>query len=116
MLVRIDPHSPVPLTGQIAASIRRSVADAALAPGDRLPPARQLAQDLGVNMHTVLKAYQQLQEDGLLEVRRGRGVSVVGTASAAAAALRNAIADVVRLAHDNGLDQDELTDLLRRSW
>jgi len=116
MLIKVDPHSPVPLTGQIAASIRKSIADTTLGPGDRLPPARQLAQDLGVNMHTVLKAYQQLQEDGLLEVRRGRGVSVVGTASRAAAALRDAIDDVVRLARASGLSQDELTDLLRRSW
>lgn len=116
MLISVDPRSTVPLTGQIAASIRKSIAASTLSPGDRLPPARQLAKDLGVNMHTVLKAYQQLQEDGLLEVRRGRGVSVVGTASAATAALHNAIEDVVRLAHSSGLSRDELTDLLRKTW
>ena len=101
---------------QHSLSIRRSIADASLTPGDRLPPPRQFAKELGVNMRTVLKAYQQLQEEGVLEVRRSRGASVIGTASAAQAALHNAINEGIVLARASGLSQDDVTDLLRRSW
>ena len=54
-----------------------------LAEGEKLPPARDLAKGLGVNMHTVLRAFQTLREEGLLEVRRGRGTSVARDAKSA---------------------------------
>src|SRR5215470_5557293 len=76
--VQIDSSSPVPLHEQVAAAIRRAIADGEAGPGERLPPARDLAAVLGVNANTVFRALRTLREEGLVEFRRGRGVSVTG--------------------------------------
>lgn len=76
MLITVDSASLVGLADQIAAQLRGQIADGLLGPGERLAPARQVAAGLGVNMHTVLRAYQLLRDDGLIELRRGRGAVV----------------------------------------
>jgi DNA-binding transcriptional regulator YhcF (GntR family) len=77
MLIRVDPDSPRGLAEQIADQIRAAVASGELAAGEKLAPARELAAGLDVNMHTVLRAYALLREEGLVDVRRGRGAHVV---------------------------------------
>src|ERR1700732_3422079 len=77
---QIDLEEPTPLHVQVAGEIRRSIAEGEANPGERLPPARDLAAVLGVNSNTVLRALRQLRDEGLLEFRRGRGVHVAGTA------------------------------------
>ena len=79
--LQIDAASSVPLHEQVAAAIRRAIADGEASPGDRLPPARDLAAVLGVNPNTVLRALRTLRDEGLLEFRRGRGVTVSGDAA-----------------------------------
>jgi GntR family transcriptional regulator len=74
--MRIDPASSVSLHEQVEAAIRRAIADGEALPGQRLPPARDLASVLGVNRNTVLRALHTLRDDGLLEFRRGRSVTV----------------------------------------
>jgi len=76
----IDHLSPVPLHEQVAAAIRRAIADGEAAPGERLPPAKDLAAVLGVNANTVFRALRTLRDEGLVEFRRGRGVSITGIA------------------------------------
>lgn len=76
MLLRIDPASGVPLFDQLAGAVRAEIARGAVRPGDRLPAARELAASLDVNIHTVLRAYQRLRDDGLVDLRRGRGAVV----------------------------------------
>ena len=70
------PHR---LYEQVAAEIRRAIAEGEAKPGERLPPAKDLAAVLDVNTNTVLRALRLLRDEGLLEFRRGRGISVAGT-------------------------------------
>jgi GntR family transcriptional regulator len=72
---------------QVAAEIRRAIADGEAKPGERLPPARDLATVLGVNTNTVLRSLRLLQDEGLLELRRRRGITVAGGTNPAAAVI-----------------------------
>lgn len=76
MFFRIDPDSAEPIFEQIAGCVRLAALAGELTPGEKLPPARQLADSLIVNVHTVLRAYQDLRDEGLIELRRGRGATV----------------------------------------
>jgi GntR family transcriptional regulator len=76
--VNIDRSEPVALHDQVAAEIRRAIAEGEAGPGDRLPLVKDIAAVLGVNKNTVLRAMHILRDEGLLEFTRGRGVTVVG--------------------------------------
>ncbi len=80
MFWKIDTQSSQPLHEQLAGQLRRGIATRELEEGEKLPSARELAKGLGVNVHTVLRAFQTLRDEGLLEVRRGRGTSVASHA------------------------------------
>lgn len=109
--VEVDPSDPLPLHEQVAAEIRRAIADGEASPGDRLPPARYLAQVLGVNHNTVIRALHTLRDEGILEFRRGRGISVVGDAPERSALMAKA-KELVRLARRQGYRHDELIAII----
>ena len=111
--LEVDPASAVTLHEQVAAAIRRAIADGEANAGDRLPPARDLAAVLGVNSNTVLRALRTLREEGLVEFRRGRGVTVTGVAPQRSAVVSKA-RELVALARDHGYRRDELADLIRQ--
>ncbi|MEU6657639.1 GntR family transcriptional regulator [Streptomyces sp. NPDC046821] len=114
MLIRVDPGSSTPLGDQIAAQVRRAIAEGDVAPGDRLPSARALADSLGVNLHTVLRGYQQLRDDGVIELRRGRGAVVLdGATTAARARLAEKVRLLVTEGRALGLTDDEIVGLVR---
>src|SRR3982751_3371861 len=77
--VKLGRDNPLELHEQVAAAFRRAIADGEAKPGERLPPAKDLAAILGVNTNTVLRALRRLRDEGLLDFRRGRGVTVAGT-------------------------------------
>lgn len=112
MLVRIDPDSDAPLFAQIADAIRADAAAGRIRAGDRLPAARDVAASLAVNVHTVLRAYQDLREEGLVELRRGRGATVTEQA-ATLESLRVDISDLVARAQAVGLPIDALAALVK---
>jgi GntR family transcriptional regulator len=115
MLLRIDPGSSAPLFDQLAGSIRAAAITGALAPGERLPTARILAEALEINVHTVLRAYQVLRDEGLVELRRGRGATITDQA-AEYVRLSSAIATVVDEAKALGLDPAAVTALVREAF
>jgi GntR family transcriptional regulator len=108
--VRVDRSAPVAVFEQVAAEIRRAILDGEARPGGRLPPARDLAAELGVNTNTVLRALRLLRDEGLLEFRRGRGVSVAGTPERAAVLAK--ARELVDLARRHGYRRDELSQLI----
>lgn len=114
MLVTIDPAAPDPLHAQIAKSIRSEIARGAVKPGMRLPAARDLASSLGVNMHTVLRAYATLRDDGVVDMRRGRGAVV--TKNAPAAEINTLLAALRDAAVEHGLSLDDLKLGLERGY
>jgi len=108
--VKIDREEPTELFEQVAAEIRRAIADGEAKPGERLPPARDLAAVLGVNTNTVLRSLRLLRDEGLLEFRRGRGIHVAGTPEQGAVIAR--ARDLVRFARTQGYRTDELIELI----
>jgi len=108
--VKIDRREPTELFEQVAAEIRRAIADGEAKPGERLPPARDLAAVLGVNTNTVLRSLRLLRDEGMLEFRRGRGVTVAGTPEKGAVIAR--ARELVRFARQQGYRRDELIQLI----
>lgn len=113
MLFRVLASSPVPLGEQIAACVRGAIADGTAAPGERLPPAREVAESLGVNVHTVLRGYQRLRDEGLIELRRGRGAVITAAPGIAdRARLTESVLGLITQARESGLTDQELLSMV----
>ena len=108
--VKIDRAEPLELHEQVAGEIRRTIAEGEAKAGERLPPARDLATVLGVNRNTVLRALRVLRDEGLLEFRRGRGITVAGTPGRGALVVP--VREQVRFARQQGYKLDELIRLI----
>jgi GntR family transcriptional regulator len=108
--VKVNRSERTELHEQVAAEIRRAIADGEAGPGERLPPAKDLAAILGVNKNTVLRALRRLRDEGLLDFRRGRGVTVAGTPQRGAVVLR--ARELVRFARQRGYSIDELVRMI----
>ena len=108
--VKIDHNDPTSLHEQVAAEIRRAIADGEAGPSERLPPARDLAAVIGVNTNTVLRALRTLRDEGLLEFRRGRGITVAGTPDRSAVTAR--ARDLIAFARRHGYGRPELVQMI----
>lgn len=114
MLIRVDHAGEAPLYAQIVAEIRSAIARGDVAEGERLPAARTLAEALGVNMHTVLRAYAQLKEEGLVQMRQGTGAVVRAGGKKSAGRAERMAARVLELARRQGMSRDDLLALIER--
>jgi DNA-binding transcriptional regulator YhcF (GntR family) len=108
--VKVDRGDPTDLYEQVAAEIRRAIADGEAKPGERLPPAKDLAAILDVNTNTVLRSLRLLRDEGLLEFRRGRGISITGTPERGAVVQR--AKELVHFARGHGYRLDELVKII----
>lgn len=109
---KIDRADPASLHDQVAAEIRRAIAEGEAKAGERLPPARDLAAVLGVNRNTVLRALRILRDEGLLDFTRGRGVTVAGTPESGAVLAR--AREFVAFARSQGYKREELLRLIEQ--
>jgi len=121
MFLRVDPSSHTPIYQQIVDEVRTAVAAGRLSPGDRLPGARELAQELAINLQTIAKAYLELAREGVVETRRGLGTFVAGAAKRAAQKQRRdeLRAEVKRLCANAlalGWSREELRECLEACW
>jgi GntR family transcriptional regulator len=117
MFLRIEKGSAVPISRQIADQIATLCASGGVEPGERLPSVRELARDLAVNQNTVLRVYERLCGEGLLEMRHGQGTFVVSRISktrmaAHRARLVDELRQIARQAVGLGLSSEELHELL----
>ena len=108
--VKIDRENEVDLHQQVAAEIRRAIADGEATPGQRLPPAKDLAAVIGVNTNTVLRALRTLRDERLLEFRRGRGITVAGTPDRSAITSR--ARELLAFARQHGYGRAELIRMI----
>ncbi|MGZ4250230.1 MAG: GntR family transcriptional regulator [Solirubrobacteraceae bacterium] len=108
--VKVDQTDPTSLHEQVAAEIRRAIADGEAKAGERLPPAKDLAAIIGVNTNTVLRALRTLRDEGLLEFRRGRGITITGEAERGAVMAR--ARELVTFARHRGYERAELIRII----
>jgi GntR family transcriptional regulator len=110
--VKLHRDNALDLHDQVAGEIRRAIADGEAKPGERLPPARDLAAVLGVNTNTVLRALRQLRDEGLLDFRRGRGITVTGTPEHSA--VIEQAKELLHYARSHGYRPDELIRIIQQ--
>jgi len=108
--VNIDRSEPVALHDQVAAEIRRAIAEGEAQPGERLPLAKDIAAILGVNKNTVLRAMHILRDEGLVEFGRGNGITVTGTPQQSAVVKR--VRELVEFCRIQGYRRDEVIQMI----
>jgi GntR family transcriptional regulator len=111
-LAPVDRGDSTYLHEQVAAEIRRAIAEGEARPGERIPQAKDLAAVLGVNTNTVLRALRLLRDEGLLEIGRGRAIRVTGTPERGAVVAK--MMELLELGRRNGYRRDELVAILER--
>ena len=112
---RLNERSGVPTYLQLVQQVRQAVRLGVLQPGDQLPTVKEVVGTLAINPNTVLKAYRELEREGLVEARRGLGTFVRRTLGSAAVTtdppLRAELAEWTRRARAAGLDKDDVSAL-----
>jgi GntR family transcriptional regulator len=114
----IDPHSGIPIYRQLMDQVKYYAASAILKPGDMLPSIRQLSKDLAVNPTTIVKAYSELQHEGIIELRHGKGVFLTEvsrrmTALERGAALRRPARQLAMEASQMGVSEQEVLRVVK---
>jgi GntR family transcriptional regulator len=107
----VDRSGSTDLHEQVAAEIRRAIADGEAKPGERIPQAKDLAAVLGVHTNTVLRALRMLRDEGLLEVGRGRAITIAGTPERGVVVAK--MKELIDLGRRNGYRRDELVEMLQ---
>lgn len=116
----LDPGSGVATYLQLVQQVQQALRLGLLEPGDQLPTAQQVVGQLAINPNTVLKAYRDLEREGLVRARPGQGTFVIGTLPrtdpATQARLLASIGDWIRSARSAGLGPDDIEAVYRSAF
>ncbi len=116
MRLNVDPQSATPIYAQICRQVKWAISAGMLADGDMLPSVRQLAQDLRVNPNTVVKAYGELDSDGIITSVHGKGTFVACGAEerlpAGSDQVTQSLRTAVTMAQDAGMSAEQVRQLL----
>jgi GntR family transcriptional regulator len=110
-MFRVNPSSGIPLYLQLMEQVKHAVETGALREGDRLPTIRKVAEDLVMNPNTVVRAYRELEHEGVLELKHGSGAFIKATADGRARLVHEAqkvMHSAVERLLARGLSNDEL--------
>ncbi len=111
----LNPRSGVPTFVQLQQQVKQAIRMGVLQSGDQLPTAKEVVEQLAINPNTVLKAYRELEREGLVEPRPGFGTFITGTLGAADPAaigrFRRQLARWIRAAGQAGLDSEDIVAL-----
>jgi GntR family transcriptional regulator len=113
MHIRLNPLSGTPLYLQLVEHLKHSIETGTIKAGDQLPSVRKMAEDLLINPNTVVRAYRDLDAEGILELRHGSGVFVRESVSARTDVMKKA-APIIRSAVDRLESLDLGEDDIRR--
>jgi GntR family transcriptional regulator len=121
MVIRLNPSSGIPIYIQIVEQVRHSIEIGALVEGDQLPAIRTLAEELVVSPNTVVKAYDGLEQEGLIHLRHGAGAYVEkrNLAKSRLRKIREAsvvVKETARKLRSMGLSDDESRRLFEAEW
>lgn len=111
--LRLSPTSGTPLYVQLVERLKHSIATGAIKAGEQLPSVRKMAEDLLINPNTVVRAYRDLESEGIVELRHGSGVFVRDSVEARADVMRKA-GPIMRSALDRLESLDLTEDEIRR--
>jgi GntR family transcriptional regulator len=106
----LDRRDPTLLHELDAAEIRRAIAEGEASPGERIPQAKDLAAELGVNTNTVLRALRALRDEGVIEMGRGRSIRVTGRPDRGVVALK--MKELLEVARQHGYRREDLVAML----
>ncbi len=115
-LFHIQSSTGIPIYRQVVEQVKRLIASGQLESGEHLPSVRQLAVDLAVNPMTISKAYSQLEQEGLVERRRGIGMIIKTQSNNPNKLLEPALDELIRQATDLDLSKAEVIRELQKRW
>lgn len=115
-MITLQPQSAIPPFEQVRAQLASQIADGMLAAGTRLPPVRKLADDLGLAVNTVARAYRELESAGLVETRGRRGTVVTAAGNQTRELLAGAAHQYAALAQRSGVGAEEAVRLVQAAF
>lgn len=110
MELQVDREESAALHDQVAAEIRKAIADGEAVAGETLPSSKFLATVLGVNQNTVLRALRILRDEGVVDFARGRGVKVTGSPSKGAVVMK--VSELLAFARVHGYRRSDIISLI----